>query len=1591
MFKVLKLFRRPLLTTLLVLVTVQARGAVYYVSPSGNDNNIGSEASPLQTIQYALEKAGGGTELNRDEIIVQAGTYITGRLIFPYDNIILTFEEGVSVRARSVYDPMDGNNSDDNNSFANVRSSLIYLNQRNNITIRGQQTELAMNPDEYPEAYPFDAASDVNIYNNSITIPDHNLITGDQAYYSTPSNPIGGLTDNTMYYAIRINSDTIRLAHTYQQAQQFNHIDLSNMSDGQHWINVQFRHTMKIHGCRNIILDGLLIKNSGGDGIYIGPSHSTYPYSQNITINNCVCDSHRRNGISVISVDGLYINNVTVKNNTGKHPGCGIDFEPNWNFERLNNISISNLQSINNRVGLQYHALKFDASSEPVSITVSDSSVYDCGKAFSVYEDDDNPETGSIMFEGIEIDNMSLFGAFIRKSAYGAQLTFKDCLFSNISRTLFILADNNETIAGGLTFDNIFFINEKSPDNCVISYSPTGYPYLKNISGTIYTSHNETYNLFDCLNSDITSFENINYDIIQGDISPLNKKPIAEAGNDQSLIDIDRDGYATVTLRGDLSIDPDGILISYQWINQQTNHLLSNEINPVLILPVGVHHIALTVADDHQLSATDTVTITVETPPNALPLANAGDDISVDDTDWDGVETVTLRGDGSTDIDGSITAYAWTNQDTGESLSSEPNLTITLPIGVHNIVLTVTDDQSESSSDAITITIDELDNRAPEADAGPGQTLIDTTPTNDMTVTLDASGSTDHDGHITQYQWLLAGKPIAAGITPDITLPLGEHTILLEVTDNGGLSATDTVTITIDPLTHSITTQPGPGGSILPAGPIDVVNGSDQTFTITPDADCYIVNVFIDGVAQGPAPAFTCRNVTSDQQVSAEFAPVEQLNGDATPPLVKKCIPNQSAIQAPVNSLIAFTLSDNGSGIDPNSVVIWVDDGRVYQDGRDKVTTEYGRCQRKGNEAEYIFTYQPVKNFNYDQRVTIKVTASDQSGNIMPEYTWHFTTQMHSFGGRVSVNSSPEIDMYAGSPVSVTAPDGTIWAAWHSGPEGDRDIFVARLLPGETSFEPEICLTRNTADQCHPSLAVADDGMLYIVWQDNRTGNWEIFLSYCPDNISWKTARMVTIHDANQTQPVLACDHADPHNIFVAWCDDRDGEEHIRMARSNILLETWHENRLSPAGQSCSEPVMAIDADNTLYAFWTADIAAADTDIHGAILQDDSLQHLNAVAKPGRQSQPTLALEPASDNIHLAWTDEEPGNLDIYYARASRDELPDSPLTGRSIIDDTTGAAQQHPVLCVRDYDNGAIRVFACWQDARNIIEENRDIDIYFAETGLTTADARMQSTDLFGANIWIPTHSDTTYTQTQPFMSLYHNDHPYIIWVNEQDNHNNIEFSGTTIIDNVLLAESIIPAVDGGIVGPTFDAIAGMGDVSVTVPAGAFWDDLDVTIYEVKNPPTTAYVTPEDIIGHYEFGPSSEMEFSQPVTIVIPFAAAEAGEKTVYWFNPDTGQFSQSGISNVELIEVSANVQALRYTTTHFSQYVVARTLNSQSDPQAASTVAGGCSMNRYHPSSDNPLEFLLPYLLLTLYLTACKLHRSRHNPSREFYSRSD
>ncbi|MGD0804299.1 MAG: Ig-like domain repeat protein [Candidatus Bathyarchaeia archaeon] len=111
---------------------------------------------------------------------------------------------------------------------------------------------------------------------------------------------------------------------------------------------------------------------------------------------------------------------------------------------------------------------------------------------------------------------------------------------------------------------------------------------------------------------------------------------------------------------------------------------------------------------------------------------------------------------------------------------------------------------------------------------------------------------------------------------------------------------------------HTITSSAGPGGKIFPLGPVAVIDGGSQTFTITPNAYYQIQDVKVDGASVGAVTSYPFTAVTKDHTISVTFIPVASLTITATAGPNGSINPS-GAVQVSYGGSQTFTMTPNNN------------------------------------------------------------------------------------------------------------------------------------------------------------------------------------------------------------------------------------------------------------------------------------------------------------------------------------------------------------------------------------------------------------------------------------------------------------------------------------------------------------------------------------------------------------------------------------------------------------------------------------------------------------------------------------------------------
>lgn len=136
--------------------------------------------------------------------------------------------------------------------------------------------------------------------------------------------------------------------------------------------------------------------------------------------------------------------------------------------------------------------------------------------------------------------------------------------------------------------------------------------------------------------------------------------------------------------------------------------------------------------------------------------------------------------------------------------------------------------------------------------------------------------------------------------------------------------------ITNATLSYTITTTAGANGSISPSGAVSVVQGYDQTFTLTANDGYVVSDLLVDGVSVGAKAAYTFSNVATNHSIAATFAALPPQTITASADGTNGTITPSGDVIVAAGANQKFTIVPNSGYAVSEVVVDGVSQGEIY-------------------------------------------------------------------------------------------------------------------------------------------------------------------------------------------------------------------------------------------------------------------------------------------------------------------------------------------------------------------------------------------------------------------------------------------------------------------------------------------------------------------------------------------------------------------------------------------------------------------------------------------------------------------------------------
>ncbi len=301
------------------------------------------------------------------------------------------------------------------------------------------------------------------------------------------------------------------------------------------------------------------------------------------------------------------------------------------------------------------------------------------------------------------------------------------------------------------------------------------------------------------------------------------------------------------------------------------------------------------------------------------------------------------------------------------------------------------------------------------------------------------------------------------------------------------------------------------------------------------------------------------------------------------------------------------------------------------------------------------------------------------------------------WGDAVQVNDEGEARQER--PGLAVGSTGTLYAAWmdYRNDANNADLYFARSTDGGGTWGTNV----QVSDGGHyvnkaPAIAAAGPLTVHVAWEGDLSGYPAIYYDRSGDGgQTWGTDQQLDQSYGSATSPDVAASGA--QTVYVVWSQYSS----LYLARSLDGGTTWPTpTQIITSTMAVDAPALVVDVTGTLHLAWeeTVSYNPYDEDVCYARSTDggqnwSDRQCFGTVASLSQQTNPDVAVDPASGRVHFVWEDDRSGSGEIYHVSSA-----DGGLSWGTPAPISSGGPAAEPAVTVED--DGA--VYTVWQDGRN-------------------------------------------------------------------------------------------------------------------------------------------------------------------------------------------------------------------------------------------------------------------------------------------------
>jgi len=347
-------------------------------------------------------------------------------------------------------------------------------------------------------------------------------------------------------------------------------------------------------------------------------------------------------------------------------------------------------------------------------------------------------------------------------------------------------------------------------------------------------------------------------------------------------------------------------------------------------------------------------------------------------------------------------------------------------------------------------------------------------------------------------------------------------------------------------------------------------------------------------------------------------------------------------------------------------LVLYQLQGKLYL----KAALSAGETYRDSSAGVEVMVAENLDNWSFQVYVAYKVWGSDR--------------RLTDNGARSDTNQFGR---------SVASVGSYVYVAWADTRNGNWEIYFKRSKNSGLTWSGDVRLTSDAASSVSASIA-AYGCYVYVVWADNRDGNWEIYMRRSEDyGATWPSISLYYQRLTNDTATsYVPCVAAYGRNVHVVWTDDRKENWEIYYKRSTDNGLTWGSDTRLTSNTAISQAASVAAFGKNVYVAWEDD-RAGNFDIFVKKSPDNGVTWTQKKLTSNLWDQRYPKIAAYGYDVHVVWADTSiEGNVEIFYRRSidrGDSYKPETRLTVAS-------GESTFPCVAVKGKT-----VYVVWQDKR--------------------------------------------------------------------------------------------------------------------------------------------------------------------------------------------------------------------------------------------------------------------------------------------------